>query len=149
MYIHYKYYKSTVIFSFKGKQKYQYCCSIFKDALAPYWLLCNSAALICIFFFFQNSTAVINELLFYFPLNAIESFIEQHQTVNENDIKWRVFFSILQMLTIFKERLFFIVYGVGGHGVTNSRWSQGRVADVTLFIWICVVVSVISINVLQ
>lgn len=92
---------------------------------------------------------MINELLFYFPLNAIESFIEQHQTVNENDIKWRVFFSILQMLTIFKERLFFIVYGVGGHGVTNSRWSQGRVADVTLFIWICVVVSVISINVPQ
>lgn len=91
---------------------------------------------------------MINELLFYFPLNTIESFIERHQTVNENDIKWRVVFSILQMLTIFKER-FFIVNGVGGHGVTNSRWSQGRVADVTLFIWICVVVSVISINVLQ
>lgn len=59
---------------------------------------------------------MINELLFYFPLNAIESFIERHQTVNENDIKWRVVFSILQMLTIFKERLKKIFY---------SEWSWG------------------------
>lgn len=59
---------------------------------------------------------MINELLFYFPLNAIESFIERHQTVNENDIKWRVVFSILQMLTIFKERFKKIFYSVWSWG---------------------------------